>query len=141
MPIANPFSRFLRERLTAQRPADSSANDDLRPAIDAFVRFWDEVETLVIQVYKSGRARRRDMSDWRDARATFPERYAPVEAALEPCWQGTKAAGKPVSGDPFRTLIAPESARELVDNWSAMQHLPAAREALNQLLLNLGAPE
>jgi len=90
----------------------------------------------VIQVYKSGSARTRDRADWQALRAEFAALYAPVAAQLEPCWRGTRAAGVEVVDDPFHTLMAVERAAAFVDRWSAMQHLPAAREALNRCLLD-----
>ncbi|MBK8430038.1 MAG: hypothetical protein IPL28_01550 [Chloroflexi bacterium] len=35
-------------------------------------------------------------------------------------------------------LLAAEQAADFVNNWAALQHLPAAREALNQRLVALG---
>jgi hypothetical protein len=41
-----------------------------------------------------------------------------------------------VIGDPFANLLEPAQASDFVDNWTAMQTLPAARESLNMLLLD-----
>ena len=140
MPIANPFTRFLRHRLRGTRHSEVTA--DGMPALvaaEAFARYWDEVETLIIQVYKSGKARRADRADWRALRAGFPAVYAPVERPLASHWPGTRAGGEPVTENPFLRLVGTESARSFVGDWSSMQHLPAAREALNRLLVHLGA--
>ena len=40
--------------------------------------------------------------------------------------------------DPFQMLIDFHTPNDIVGNWTAMQHLPAAREALNQYILETG---
>ena len=38
--------------------------------------------------------------------------------------------------DPFRLLLAFEHPADIRDDWNAMQHLPAAREALNRFVVS-----
>lgn len=63
------------------------------------------------------------------------QHYGEWEAALRPYWQQTKAAGAPTRTDPFLLLLAIEQPRDIAGEWNAMQHLPAAREALNRFIV------
>ncbi len=156
MPIANPFSRFLRTRLADAVTSGSSGigvagdtdsrEDSAAPVtgvaretaeLEAFARYWDDVETLIIQVYRRPGARRADRRDWLLLREDFEAMYAAVADTLEPHWRGVLAGGAPLNADPFRSLLDAESARAFADDWNAMQRLPAAREALNRRLLAL----
>ena len=124
-PIMNPFTKFLNQW---------SSNRQL----DQFVARWDELEMVVVQLYREkmtlADARPFFAETWPDLRALYP-RWA---AELRPFWQQTKAAGEPTRQDPFQMLIDLDRPEAIVGNWSAMQHLPAAREALNQFILHQG---
>ena len=124
----NPFSRFLRQW----------AN---HAPLDEFVEGWDSLEKLVIQVYKSGRATAEQTAAHAALRAQLVGHYAAVADELAPLWPRTNIAGKPTRQDPFAFLLAAEHADEFVNNWAALQHLPAARQALNERLLALGQDE
>ncbi len=117
----NPFSRFLGQ-WSQDRP------------FTEFVAYWDELEAVVVRVY-----RQKMTPD--EARSTFErvwpwlrQHYPAWEAELRPFWQQTKAAGQPTQSDPFQLLLDFDQPEGILDNWSAMQHLPAAREAINQYL-------
>lgn len=118
----NPFTRFLAARL-----AD--------PSLQALIRAWDELEALVIRVYKSGQATPEDEATYAHVRAWLTRHYAAWAPALQPHWQAALVAGIPAPGDPFLRLTAAVSALDFVGDWEAMQNLPAAREALNRLVL------
>ncbi len=62
------------------------------------------------------------------------QQYGHWEGALRPYWQQTKAAGAQTQTDPFQLLLDLETPSAILGNWHAMQHLPAAREALNLFL-------
>lgn len=121
----NPFSRFLSQW---------SGHDDLA----AFVANWDVLEKLAIGVYKSGRATAEDEATYAPLRPMLQAQYAPLAAQLEPLWRQSKVGGKLEHGDPFAFLLAAETAADFLHNWAALQHLPAAREAINQLLVATG---
>jgi hypothetical protein len=121
----NPFSRFLRQW----------AN---HAPLDEFVEGWDGLEKLVIQVYKSGRATAEQTAAHAALRTQLVGQYAAVAAELAPLWPQTKVGGKPARQDPFAFLLSAEQADEFVNNWAALQHLPAARQALNERLVALG---
>ncbi|HQV71302.1 MAG TPA: hypothetical protein PLJ62_12945 [Thermoflexales bacterium] len=100
-----------------------------------FIEKWDEVEGLIIRVYRSGRAAPQDEQDWRALRAWLSEEYPRWQAALEPHWQVAKAAGKPADEDPFAMALAHDYAASFLADRRMMQFLPAAREAINRMVL------
>ncbi len=118
----NPFTRSLLREV-----------DDAELA--AWVRCWDELESLVVDIYRSRHADWEQARAYRHLRRELTDGYSPWQRELAPYWQGLKAGGTSVEQDPFRALFAEEEAASFVDNWRAMQTLPAAREALNSYLL------
>lgn len=120
----NPFTRFLSQW----------SQDHI---IAQFIPPWDTVEALVIRVYKSGRATAEDEESYRRVRASLQKIYPQLAEGLRPYWQQTKVGGKLEHGDPFLFLLTADRAADFVDNWVALQHLPAAREALNQYILSV----
>jgi hypothetical protein len=64
--------------------------------------------------------------------------YPSWQKELGPYWQAAKVQGEPAHRDPFAVLIGAEHASDFVDEWSVMQQLPVAREALNRLVLKRG---
>ena len=119
----NPFSRFLRQWL--------SQEDDL----DALIEHWDALEALVIRVYRQGEASAADEAEYQALRGWMQANYAGWAEELRPLWQEAMVAGAPATEDPFLRLISSRAAVGYVDDWNAMQYLPAAREALNRLIL------
>ena len=120
----NPFSRAIRKRLKDRRLAK-------------LVERWDALEALVVRVYKGGRASTHDESEFRRTRLWLQKNYPRWAKALFPYWQQTRVAGEPAREDPFAYLLRPNRAAEYVNDWRALQTLPAAREALNQYLADL----
>lgn len=118
----NPFTRFLMQW---------SQNAPL----EALVERWDVLEALVIRVYKNKVATAVDEEQYQQAKIWLEANYDQFAPQLKPYWQPTKVGGSTDHGDPFCVLFAPDTAVEFVNNWRAMQHLPAAREALNQLIV------
>lgn len=103
-----------------------------------WIAHWDALEALVIRVYKGKAATAENEAEWGRLRSWLLQAYPRWEAALRPHWQKALLAGEPAGEDPFCRLMAFAQAREFVDNWAAMQTLPAAREALNRLLIEMG---
>jgi hypothetical protein len=118
----NPVTRGLLKQL----------ND---PDLDAFVESWDALEVLVVEIYKQKSLSFAQQEDFFRLQEALAPRYAALEADLHRYWPATKIKGQPVTADPFRAVIGKASAKEFVENWDAMKTLPAAREALNQLLM------
>lgn len=119
----NPFTRFISERLKDRR-------------LRTFIACWDRMERLVIRVYRAKEAAAEDEAEYTDLRRRLREEYPRWQAALAPHWRSALVGGKVTVTDPFAYLLAVQPAAGFVDNWHAMQHLPAAREALNQLVLS-----
>ena len=118
----NPFTQSLTRAL-----AD--------PALDAFVTRWDALEALVVRVYRGGAASPADEAEWVTLRPALVSAYPVWSSALAPHWPQTRAGGQPVTADPFVRLMAFARAADIVGDWAAMQTLPAAREALNRMLV------
>ena len=118
----NPFSRYL-----SQWSADRDFN--------AFVALWDRLERLVVAVYRqkidAAAAEVEFNAIWPGLRQVY-ETWA---SALRDHWQATRAAGEATQTDPFQLLLDLQSPAGITGNWRAMQHLPAAREAINRYLL------
>ncbi len=121
----NPFSRFL-----------AGATPD--PALREFVVAWDELEALVIAVYRQGSAGAWEERRWRRMRPRVAEAYQFWAESLATFWPNARVAGEPAREDPFTALLAVARAADFAGNWQAMQTLPAAREALNRLLISRG---
>ncbi len=120
----NPVTQSLAKRL----------ND---PQVTDFVTHWDALESLVIQVYRSGQATHEDEAEYQHLRRWMRRAYPQWQEDLHPHWSPAKVAGETVGEDPFVRLTSPDTAEDFVENWAAMQTLPAAREALNGLLIAL----
>jgi hypothetical protein len=117
----NPFTRFL-----------SQWSDDT--GFDEFVRQWDRLERLVIDVYRGKLAEDAAQPEFEQVWPWLRQRYPGWETTLTPYWQVTRAAGEPTQVDPFRLLLAIDNPAAIRGDWRAMQHLPAAREAINRYL-------
>ena len=72
--------------------------------------------------------------EFAEVRPWLRQQYGFWEEVLRPYWQQTKAAGELTQTDPFQLLLDLEAPFAIIGNWRAMQHLPAAREALNLFL-------
>lgn len=120
----NPFSKYLRQFTQDQQ-------------FDLFVAQWDTLEATVIGVYRGKLALEQGQTTFAAVWPPLRQAYPRWEAALRPHWLQTKAAGEPTQVDPFRLLLDLPQADAIPGNWRAMQHLPAAREAINRHLVNL----
>jgi hypothetical protein len=117
----NPFTRFLSQW---------SKNRSL----DELVAYWDRLERLVVLVHRQKMTLAEAESEFNQVWPWLRQRYGDWADALRPYWQQTKAAGESTQADPFQLLLDLESPAAILGNWRAMQHLPAAREALNLFL-------
>jgi hypothetical protein len=122
--MGNPFT----ESLIRQIKNDSIAK---------FVSNWDKLEALVIRVYKGKVASADDEREWVKVRTWLQKEMPGMKDVLFPFWQDATIGGEPAREDPFERLIATALARDFVGNWAAMQTLPAARQAINQWLVEL----
>lgn len=101
-----------------------------------FVHHWDELEALVIRVYKGARSTPEDEKQYRRLRRVLGRALPRYEDELALYWPQATVGGRPARDDPFRKLTSYEVALHFVGNWPAMQRLPAARQALNEWLLD-----
>lgn len=119
--MTNPFTRFL-----SQWSADKQ--------IQEFVAHWDVLELVVVQVYRQKMTPAAAQHEFDHTWPWLRQQYDRWDPVLRPFWQQTQAAGARTQTDPFRLLLALTQPEDIIGNWRAMQHLPAAREALNQYL-------
>ena len=117
----NPFTRFLNQWSGRQNLSD-------------LIEHWDQLEQLAIAVYKRGAADEEALGSYALLKSWLDQHYVDWEAALAPFWADSPVGGSLDHQDPFRYLFQYESAEAFVGNWAALQHLPAAREALNRYL-------
>lgn len=102
-----------------------------------FVEQWDELEALVIRVYKTARATPEDLKLYSKLKPSLQKQLRRYGDALDAYWPETTIGGKPPGRNPFSLLTSYGTAVDFVGNWPAMQHLPAARQAINEWLLDL----
>jgi len=107
------------------------------PDLIAFVEAWDRLESLVIDIYKRGCAEKEDTRAYPGLKREVKQAYRNWKAMLEPHWRGLAAAGRPIEADPFQAILGRSQAQAFVGDWAAMQTLPAARQAINHLLLEI----
>ncbi len=119
----NPFTKSLLARVTD-------------PALIEFVQHWDDLEALIVHVYRGGQATPADEAAHAHLRRRLLAAWPAFEARLAAYWPRTRIGREPTQEDPLAQLLAIERAADVVDNWAAMQTLPAARETLNLLLLD-----
>jgi hypothetical protein len=122
----NLFTGFLSGALGEE--------DELLP----FIERWDALERLVIRVYKGQSATAADEAEYGQLRRWLLDAYPRFRAELEPLWREAKVAGELAAADPFARLMQAGAAADFAGDWPAMQNLPAAREALNRLILQQG---
>ena len=118
----NPFTRFLNQW---------SQNR----ALSVFISYWDRLEKLMIGVHRKKMTLSEAEAEFAEVWGWLRQDYGRWAEELRPYWHQTKAAGELTQTDPFQLLLAIKSPSAILDNWRAMQHLPAAREALNRFLL------
>jgi hypothetical protein len=119
----NPFTNFLHQW---------SQNSSL----GKFIHYWDRLEHVVVGVYRDKMAIEEAREEFAEVWPWLGEQYGQWEEDLRPFWTKTRAGGQPTTQDPFRLLLAFDKPEDILGDWSAMQHLPAAREALNQFVLS-----
>ena len=119
----NPFTKFLSQW---------SRNKSFA----TFVARWDTAEQLMVQVYRKKRTAVQMEAQFAETWGWLREHYPQWSERLRPFWQQTKAAGEATKVDPFQLILDMQHPQAILGDWHAMQHLPAAREAINQFILN-----
>ncbi len=123
----NPFTQSLLKQVGDRKLAE-------------FVSRWDALEALVVRVYKGNAAMAQDEREYAGLRAQLVRDYPCWRATLGRYWPQTRVAGEPTKDDPFTRLLSHTRASGFLDNWPAMQILPATRESINMLLLDNTLP-
>jgi len=123
----NPFTRFLAEQMGD-------------PHLRDFITHWDTVERLVLRVYRAKRATPRDEDEYRQTRDWLRQDYPRWRERFRPYWGQMVLAGEQLERDPFEAFLAVPHVTYFVNNWPALLTLPAARETLNQYLLDTLVP-
>lgn len=118
----NPFTQFLAQSL-------------VRHQFLSFVRKWDLVEQIVLNTYREQGNLDEDQKIWRKLKSELPREYSRWRETLTPFWKTAFINGEPTESDPFLSLLNFNDVIEFRRNWGAMQTLPAAREAINRLLI------
>ncbi|MFC1464491.1 MAG: hypothetical protein ACFLMY_06555 [Candidatus Brachytrichaceae bacterium NZ_4S206] len=118
----NPFTKSIATRLQSRR-------------LRQFIERWDALEALVIRVYRNAVATEADDAEFAELKRWLREHYPEWQTRLEPHWRSALRGGQPSQDDPFAFLLAAEQAAAFCGSWAHMQALPAAREALNRLIL------
>jgi hypothetical protein len=106
------------------------------PRLAEFVMHWDPLEALVIRVFKGKSASPEDETEHCQLREWLLNDYPNWKSTLEPYWQVALVGGHAPQKDPFEFLLSVPQASGYIKNWAAMQNLPAARQALNQFILD-----
>jgi len=118
----NPFTQSIAARLQSRR-------------LRQFIQRWDALEALVIRVYRNAAATPTDEEAFAALRQWLSRAYPAWQARLEPHWRAAMRGGQLSPDDPFLFVLAPERAQAFCESWAHLQALPAAREALNRLIL------
>jgi hypothetical protein len=105
------------------------------PKLHDFVKDWDQLDLLVVEIYKQKSLSFEQQEAFFELQERLRISYPAWQTELAHFWPHTRIKGELVTSDPFVALIEKQSAKEFVENWDAMKTLPAAREAINQMLL------
>jgi hypothetical protein len=122
--VPNPFTKALAATLRQRK-------------LKSFIAHWDAIEALVIRVYRGKAATADDDTEFAALKQQATEVYPALRESLEPHWRQAKVGGVPATQDPFESLLSRPTAAAFLGDWAAMQALPAAREALNRLVLEV----
>lgn len=118
----NPFTRFL-----------SQWGRDGR--LQTFVSYWDRLEFVMVQVHREKMSPQVAQAEFDEVWGWLRQHYGKWSSQLHPFWVETVSGGAVTAVDPFQLLIDIPSPQAILGDWRAMQHLPSAREALNQYIL------
>lgn len=121
----------LRVNPVTRRLLESIADPDLAD----FALAWDGIEERIVSIYRAGACSDDEAKDFVGCRrALLPglDRWA---AALEPHWKRALIDRAPRPSSPFDRILAITNPQDIIGHWELMRTLPAAREALNGLLL------
>ncbi len=118
----NLFTNYLKQRNQNKQLAE-------------FIAHWDQLEVMVITVFKSGEATEQDEQLYGDLRRWLGINYPQWQQQLAEIWPDVLVGGEPAAEDPFLRLFSHPHSADFVGDWVAMQNLAGAREALNRMVV------
>ena len=104
--------------------------------INAFVANWDMLEELVADVYAKGQVEPTDRDLFGSLKLALERYYHSLAEELQPFWLQVRVAGRVLNRDPFAELLESPGLSTIISNWDVMSKVPAAREALNLMLVS-----
>lgn len=119
----NPFTRAIMKRGKTR-------------SLRGFVDHLDRLEALIIHIHRQAQAEPVDAAEYLRLQSWLKKHYPKYQADLEPYWRSVKAGGEVITQDPILELLSAQNAEAFVENWRAMQILPAVREAFNRYLID-----
>ena len=105
------------------------------PELAAFALAWDGLEECLVQIYRMGEVSPELAARHANGRASVEAGLGTWEPALQPHWTATRINGAPPSKSPFLAVVAVRRPDAVIGDHDLIRTLPAAREALNHLLL------
>jgi hypothetical protein len=116
--MTNPFTRFINQ-------------SDPGSAFARFIDGWDEVEALLIAVYRRGGVEPGESEHWDELKSALIPVYPAVRSLLAPA-AGDRSETTP---DPVLTVLKLETLEDMSGNRRILKLLPDVREAINRGLL------
>lgn len=105
------------------------------PELAAFALAWDGLEECLVRIYRMAECPPELAASHAEWRASVEAGLGSWEPALQPHWKATRVNGAPPSESPFLAVVAVRNPDAVIGDRDLMRTLPAAREALNHLLL------
>ena len=104
----------------------------VRPGLEPqFIAAWDQLEELLIAVYRSREATAQDEREYAGVRGTLTALYPSVLELIRPHLRERQQ----IEGDPVQAVLELAAAREIIGNRPILQLLPDVRETINRCLL------
>ncbi len=122
----NPVTRHLLENI-----------DD--PDLAEFAMTWDALEEQIVRLYRTGACPPAEAAAFDRSLSSTVASYPRWAEPLARHWRAASVDGAPADEDPFGRILRIGGAKDVIRNRSLMRTLPAAREALNHLLLERAA--
>jgi adenosine deaminase len=101
-----------------------------------FIRLWDELEELVIDISRNGRMKPSQRAAHRSLRNTLIPVYSRWEVQLAPYRRELKIVNMQGDIDPFRQILEVSNLDDKINSRSTLEALPHARQVINHFLLD-----
>jgi hypothetical protein len=107
-------------------------------SLKAFVHQWDRFEQLIIEINRQKSLSFTQQQEFFDLKEKLGASYSPWESEMRIYWRQTRIKEGNLTTDPFRLLLNSDTAHDVLGSWEAIKLLPAAREAMNLMLMEKG---